>query len=177
MNDAGEISTARVPVSGLRVSGRCRQSLKLSEGLYLTAYPDPASGGAPWTIGYGHTSGVKRGMRISLEQAEQFLTEDIATAEVIVRRAVTVPMSQGEFDACVHFVFNVGPGVTGKKDGFVKLRSGKPSTMLTKINAGDYAGAALEFRKWSFGAGKVMGGLVARRAKERAMFEGRYGVA
>jgi len=177
MSGDGEILNARVAVSGLRVSARCRQSLKLTEDLSLTAYPDPATGGKPWTIGYGHTGGVRRGMRISLAQAEQYLTQDIMAAERIVRHAVAVPMTQGEFDACVHFVFNVGPGAKGVKDGFVTLKSGKPSTMLRKINAGDYAGAAMEFPKWAYGAGKVMGGLVSRRAKERRMFEGAYGVA
>jgi len=162
---------ARIPVSELRFSAAARLELKESEGLRLKAYPDPASGGAPWTIGYGHTSGVTQGMTITADLAEDFLDADIADAERIARRAVKVPMTQGEYDAVVSFVFNVGPGRKGVKDGFVTLKNGQPSTMLRKINAGDYAGAALEFSKWVFGSGKIMGGLLVRRKAERARFE------
>lgn len=164
---------ARVPVSQLRMSGVGRTLVKMSEGLFLTAYPDPATGKAPWTIGWGHTAGVRKGMKISIDQAEDFLTADITDAEEVVRGAVTVPMSQGEFDAVVDFVFNAGPGAKDVKDGFVVLKNGEPSTMLRKLNAGDYAGAAAEFPKWVFGGGKIMGGLTVRRTKERAMFEGK----
>lgn len=153
---------------------------KSSEGLRLVAYPDPGTGGAPWTIGYGSTVGVKAGDVITLDQAEARLDRDILNAAAVVNRAVAVPLTQGQFDALTDFVLNVGPGRKADpskgdlgKDGFVVLKNGKPSTMLRKLNSGDYAGAAAEFPKWTSAAGRKLSGLVTRRAKERAMFEGR----
>jgi len=145
---------------------------KSSEGLSLIAYPDPGTGGEPYTIGYGSTVGVLKGDVISLDQAEARLDRDLANAASIVNQAVKVPLSQNQFDALCDFVFNVGPGRKSVKDGFVVLKSGQPSTMLRKLNASDYAGAAAEFPKWTRAAGRVMPGLVTRRANERALFEG-----
>jgi lysozyme len=153
---------------------------KSSEGLRLMAYPDPGTRGAPWTIGYGSTVGVKEGDVITLDQAEARLDRDLLGAAAVVNRAVTVDLTQGQFDALTDFVFNVGPGRKADpskgdpgRDGFVVLKNGKPSTMLRKLNAGDYTGAAAEFPKWTKAAGRELPGLVIRRAKERAMFEGR----
>lgn len=144
--------------------------IRKHEGLRLKAYPDPATGGAPWTIGYGHTAGVKKGDVCTLEQAEKWLDEDWAYAAGIVEKAVKVPLIQNQRDALTSFVFNVGPGRKAVKDGFVTLKSDRPSTMLTKLNSGDYRGAADEFDKWVYGAGKKMAGLVTRRKEERALF-------
>lgn len=132
--------------------------LRKHEGLRLKAYPDPASGGDPWTIGYGHTRGVKRGDQITLEQAEAFLREDAAEAENAVLRLVERPLTQGQHDALISFVFNVGEG------NFAK------STLLKLINAGEMSRAADEFSKWTLAAGKRMPGLVKRRSEERHMF-------
>ncbi len=153
---------------------------KASEGLRLVAYPDPGSGGAPWTLGYGSTLGVKKGDTITLDQAEARLDRDLANAAAVVNSAVTVQLTQGQFDACTDFVLNVGPGRKANpakgdpgKDGFVYLKNGQPSTLLRKINDGDFAGAAEEFGKWTKGSGKTLPGLVVRAAKRRALFEGR----
>ncbi len=135
------------------------EELRRHEGLRLEAYPDPGSGGYPWTIGYGHTRGVKKGDTISREQAEHFLLQDVAEAEEAIERLVQVPLSAGQMDALVSFVFNLGAGAFER------------STLLTKLRRGDYSGAAAEFDKWVYAAGKVMPGLVARRAAERARFE------
>lgn len=145
--------------------------VKEAEGLRLAAYPDPATKAAPWTIGYGHTgSDVHPGLTITRERAEQLLQEDLQEAADIVTKAVTVPLTPAQLGALALFVMNVGPGRKGVKDGFVSLKSGKPSTMLTKLNGGDYDGAAAEFSKWTKAAGKVMPGLVKRRAAEAALF-------
>lgn len=153
---------------------------KASEGLRLVAYPDPGSGGAPWTIGYGSTTGVSRGDTITLDQAEARLDRDLANAAAIVNAALKVPVTQGQFDACTDFVFNVGPGRKSNaakgdpgKDGFVVLKNGQPSTLLRKINDSDFAGAAEEFGKWTKASGKTLPGLVTRRTKERSLFEGK----
>jgi len=154
----------------------CTDLVKAAEGLRLTAYPDPATGGAPCTVGFGHTGAdVRPGLVITEARAEELLAADLAEAAAIVTRAVTVPLTDAQFGALVSFVFNVGAGrrKAGKdvgKDGFVTLKTGKPSTLLAKLNAGDPAGAAAEFGKWTRGAGKVMAGLVKRRAAEAALF-------
>lgn len=134
--------------------------IKSAEGLRLKAYPDPGTGGLPWTIGYGSTSGVTRNMLITETQAEQMLAEDLVRFERIVERQVQVPLNQGQFDALVSFTYNVGEG------NFTK------STLLRKLNAGDIAGAAEQFSRWVHASGKVLPGLVKRRAAERAMFLG-----
>ena len=129
--------------------------IKSYESLSLKAYRD--SGGVP-TIGWGSTRGVKGGMKITPEQAEQRLLEDVADAEATVNKRVTVPMAQHQFDALVSFVFNVGGGAFRK------------STLLEKLNLADYSGAANELSRWVKANGRVLPGLVKRRAAERALF-------
>lgn len=150
--------------------------VKEAEGLRLTAYPDPATGGPPWTIGYGHTGpDVRPGLRVDEAQAELLLQADLAAAAAVVDHAVTVELTDNQRGALVAFVMNIGAGRKAKgkdagKDGFVTLKSGQPSTLLRKLNLGDAPGAAAEFSKWTRGAGKVMPGLVKRRAAEAALF-------
>ncbi|AIS17521.1 hypothetical protein LT40_08970 [Pseudomonas rhizosphaerae] len=144
----------------MKTSSKGIALIKSAEGLRLKAYPDPGTGGLPWTIGYGSTSGVTRNMVITEAQAEQMLAEDLVRFERIVERAVRVPVTQGQFDALVSFTYNVGEG------NFTK------STLLRKLNAGDTAGAAEQFSRWVHAGGKVLSGLVKRRAAERALFLG-----
>lgn len=125
-----------------------------------------------WTIGWGHTHGVTKDTPpVTQEEAQGMLEADVAEAVRIIRRYVTVPLTQGQLDALTSFVFNVGPGVPGEKDGFVWLKSGNPSTLLRKINAGDFAGASDEFPKWIRSRGQVMMGLLKRRLIEKSVFE------
>ena len=129
------------------------------EGCKLNAYPDPGTGGAPWTIGYGHTGpDVHPGLTITQEQAEELLMQDTQKAAAAVNAKVTGDITQEEFDALVDFVFNVGAG------------NFAGSTLLRKINAGDMEGAALEFEKWTHADGKVMAGLIKRRHAEAEEF-------
>jgi lysozyme len=132
--------------------------IKSSEGLRLTAYPDPATGGEPWTIGYGTTRGVKPGMKITAEQAEQYLKADVARFEPELAALVKVPLSQNQWDALMSFVYNLGSA---------NLAS---STLLKLLNAGDYARAADQFPRWNKAAGKELPGLTKRRAAEQALF-------
>lgn len=132
--------------------------IKQFEGMFLKAYLCPAK---IWTIGYGHTATARPGMVITEEQAEQLLRDDLLEFERAVNHAVTVPLKQHQFDALVSFAFNVGASA---------LRG---STLLRKVNAEDWQGAAAEFDRWTRGGGKVLPGLVRRRAAERAMFEDR----
>ena len=149
------------PANALLVTSDAGLALiKVSEGLESEAYPDPGNRvtGEPWTIGYGHTRGVRRGDTCTEEQAMEWLREDLQTAEGVVRHLVGVPLSQGQFDALASFVFNVGPSAFGN------------STLLRFLNAGDALGAAEQFKRWNRGADGVLPGLVIRRAAERDLF-------
>ena len=130
--------------------------IKQFEGLYLKAYRCPA--GVP-TIGYGHTAGVAMGQTITQQQADDYLRRDVRQFERAVARLVTVPLTQGQFDALVSFAFNLGEGALAQ------------STLLRLLNTGDYAGAAAQFDRWNKAGGRVLPGLVRRRAAERALFE------
>lgn len=132
--------------------------IKQFEGLYLKAYRCPA--GVP-TIGYGHTAGVAMGQVITQQQADDYLRRDVRQFERAVERQVSVPLTQGQFDALVSFAFNLGEGALAQ------------STLLRLLNAGDYAGAAAQFDRWNKAGGRVLPGLVRRRAAERALFEAR----
>ena len=132
------------------------------EGLRLTAYLCPA--GIP-TIGYGHTEGVsladvRQGRTISREEAEELLRQDLVRAERVVSDLVRVELTQARFDALTSFVFNLGRARLAR------------STLLARVNRGDFAGAEKEFRRWVYADGKVLSGLVRRRAAEAKIFAG-----
>lgn len=141
----------------MQTSQRGIDLIKSFEGLRLSAYKCPAD---VWTIGYGTTAGVQPGQTITKERAEELLREDVKRFEAQVLRLVKVPLTQGQHDALVSFVYNLGAGNLSN------------STLLRLLNAGDYAGAAAQFDRWNKAGGKVLAGLVRRRAAERALFEG-----
>lgn len=125
------------------------------EGVRYEAYLD--SGGVP-TIGAGHTKGVKLGMHADDAQVDAWLREDLAEAEDAVNRYVKIKLTQYQFDALVMFVFNVG------------VQAFKDSTMLKMLNANNIKGAADQFPRWKYDNGRVVEGLVNRRAIERTLF-------
>lgn len=134
------------------------------EGLRLEAYPDPGYGWKIASIGFGHTTQagppvVTKGMRITEAEALRILEDDLLGVEVQVREAVTVPLTDNQLGALVSLVFNIGGGAFRR------------STLLKKLNKADYAGAAAEFARWTKSNGKVLPGLVKRRADEAALFE------
>lgn len=139
----------------MKISAAGLELLKGHEGLRLKAYPDT---GRVATIGYGHTHGVRLGDTCTKEQAATWLGQDAHLAEVAVNGLVRVPLTQNQFDALVSFVFNVGGNAFAT------------STMLRLLNSGDYAGAAKQFDRWVYDNGKVINGLVLRRADERDLF-------
>ncbi len=141
--------------AGMGLSSGGLDLIKSHEGLRTSAYQDPVG---VWTIGYGHTGTAKPGQKISEAQAEQLLRKDVGWAEDAVRKNVKVPLTQGQFDSLVSFTFNLGAGALGK------------STLLQKLNAGDYAGAQAEFGKYVHAGGRVLPGLVRRRNEEAQMF-------
>ena len=141
--------------AGMSLSQAGLNLIKSHEGLRTTAYQDPVG---VWTIGYGHTGTAKPGQKITEAQAEQLLRQDVGWAQDAVRKNVKVPLTQGQFDALVSFTFNAGAGALGR------------STLLKKLNAGDYAGAQAEFGKFVHAGGRVLPGLVRRRNEEAQMF-------
>jgi lysozyme len=137
----------------------CEPLTKISESCRLTAYPDPASGGDPWTIGWGATgAGIEKGTVWTQSRADARLTADLMRFAAAVDSLVKVPLAPHEKAALVDFTFNLGSG---------NLQN---STLLKLLNSGNYAGAANEFPKWNLAAGNVMPGLVTRRARERRLF-------
>lgn len=128
------------------------------EGIRLEAYKCPAG---VWTIGVGSTvPAVHAGEVITKQQALARFDKDLTKFENAVDRLVKVPLTQNQFDALVSFTFNVGEGALAK------------STLLKKLNAGDYDAVPAELMKWTKGGGKELPGLVRRRRAEAAMWRG-----
>lgn len=156
----------------MKISSKGLGVIKFYESCRLKAYPDPGTGGAPWTIGWGHTGPeVVPGLVWTQEQADAQLLLDVASRESAVFSAFG-PLPQGQFDALVSFLFNVGPGRKNVKDGLFMLKSGQPSTLCRLTKAGDTVGASKQFKLWNKAAGKVMNGLTKRRESERQLFIG-----
>ena len=140
------------------------------ESCKLTARPDPKTGGAPWTVGWGATGpDIGPGTVWSQQTADTRLELDIAEREEIVIDDVHAALTQGRFDAMVSIVFNVGHG-SKYKDGIIRLKSGQPSTLLRLLNAGDYADCADQFMRWVSRGSNVENGLRRRRTVERQRF-------
>ncbi|SFU36410.1 lysozyme [Porphyromonadaceae bacterium KHP3R9] len=129
--------------------------IKAHEGFVPHAYRCPAG---IWTIGYGHTSGVKPGDVITEAQGDAFLRSDIASAERAVN-AAGLKLTQNQFDALVSFVFNVG---TGNFNRSTLLKYAKANTNDPRIRQ--------EFSKWIYGDRKVLPGLIKRRKAEADLY-------
>ncbi|MEG8946606.1 lysozyme [Rosettibacter firmus] len=144
----------------MQASEKAIELIKKYEGLRLTAYRCPSG---ILTIGYGHTKTVKPGMTINKEMAELLLKQDLKDFEKAINELVKVPLTQNQFDALISFVFNIGT------DKF------KKSTLLKKLNEGNYKEAANEFLKWTKAISPVglkeLPGLVKRRNEEKKLFE------
>lgn len=139
--------------------------IKREEGCELRMYHDAA--GLP-TIGVGHLitdEDEDIGMTITMAQAMELLRRDLEDHESDVLRAVKVPLKQHQFDALVSFDFNVGG------------HNFRRSTLLKKLNAGDFDGAAGQFSRWVYAGAEVVPGLIARRVREAKLFSmGDYGI-
>ena len=135
------------------------EDIKRHEGLRLAAYPDPGSrDGKPWTIGYGHTGYVDGvpigpGMTITEETADRLFTGDLRLRERAVRKLISVSLNDEQFSALVSISFNIGLGAFAK------------STLLKTVNAGEHEMVPAEFARWIYNDGKVLTGLVKRRAE------------
>jgi GH24 family phage-related lysozyme (muramidase) len=139
----------------MNISQTGLELIKSFEGCVLHAYKDV---GGVWTIGYGHTSGVREGQVISQSDADAMLKFDVQKFVNAVNENVKVTLNQNQFDALVSFTYNCGASA---------LRT---STLLEKLNKSDFVGASKEFDKWVHARGKVVQGLVNRRSKEKILF-------
>ena len=165
--DAFDVPRDQKPQSGeqLRASPKAVRLIHSSEDCELTAYKDPGSDdGLPITIGWGSTTDengkpIKLGDVWSQERADTRFAMDLAKFEADVRSMIgSAPTTQNQFDALVSFTYNLGKGnVSG-------------STLMAKHKAGDYAAAKANFAKWIYNDGKVMKGLIRRRAAEAALY-------
>lgn len=141
----------------MKTSDKGVEAIKGYEGEKLKAYRDT---GGVLTIGVGHTGPeVVEGLVIDRLQSFIWLKEDLVEAEDAVNRLVKVALTQNQFDALASFVFNLGEGNFSK------------STLLKKLNVGDYDGARNEFKRWVYDNGKIQPGLVKRRYAEAEMFQ------
>lgn len=149
------LPTAR-PATDLTISENAWNYWKHAEGFRLRAYEDQ---GGVWTIGFGHTQGVKPGDVCTPAEAAEWLHQDAHRAITTVQGAVKVLLTQQQFDALVLLCENIGSGA------FIH------STLLKKLNRGDYVGAAREFPRWCHVHGQVSDGLYDRRLEEQDIFE------
>lgn len=146
-----------------KISSEGLALVKHFESLFLKAYKCPAG---VWTIGWGHTGlqhndgTVYAGRTITEAKAEELLAYDMHQFEERVSALVKVPLTQNQFDALVSFDFNTG--------------ALHKSTLLKRLNARDYSGAADQFLKWTRAGGRVLRGLTRRRQSERNLFIGKY---
>lgn len=137
--------------------------VKQWEGFRAEAYPDPGSrDGTPWTIGYGTTKiggvPVKKGQTISEPEAARLLGIELTRVAAVVERLVKASLTDNQFGALVSFTYNIGD------DAFTR------STLLKKLNAGDYAAVPAQMARWVHNDGNQMQGLVNRRAAEAGLW-------
>ncbi len=145
----------------MKVSDKCINMIKHHEGFVRKPYQDPIG---LWTVGVGHLIGDGKKLpkewnkEFTDEEVDNILCEDLERFEIGIQRLTKVSLTQSQFDALVSFSFNVGLG------------NFQSSTLRSKLNRGDYEGASNEFPKWRKAGGKILKGLVRRRADEKALF-------
>ncbi len=153
---------SQVGAAGIAIIKRFEGCARLRRDGLVEAYPDPGTGGAPWTIGWGATRNGLFGFVgpdsvWTQEQCDQRLEDDLKRYARDVARAIgTAPTSQAQFDALVSFHYNTGAIAR--------------ATLTKKHKAGDQAGAAAEFSRWNKAGGRVLKGLVRRRADEARLY-------
>ncbi len=147
----------RLAVGVLAVSAACLVGIATHEGYRSEAYRDTV--GIP-TIGFGETAGVKMDNRTTPERALVTLLANTEKHADAIRQCIRVPLYQHEFDAYISLAYNIGTGAFCR------------STLVKKLNAGDYGGACKEIKRWNRAGGKVLPGLVKRREAEYKMCMG-----
>ena len=146
---------AKLAAAVLSISVAGLALIQTFEGTETTAYADAVG---IQTICTGSTRGVYLGQTATLAECEERLSEDVSYAGRAIGRQVKVKLSQGQYDALVSLVFNIGPGAFAR------------STLLKRLNEGQCRVAADEFLKWRYASGKPLRGLLKRRQAERELF-------
>ena len=141
--------------TSLRVNQLAIDMIKRWEGFRPLAYLCPAG---VWTIGYGHTKTAREGMKVTQAEAEALLRQDLDEIVSVLAPAIRVPLSDQQSAALLSWAYNVGVGAAQR------------STLLRKLNAGDYAAVPEELMRWVRANGKVLPGLVNRRAAEAGLW-------
>lgn len=139
----------------MKVNKKGLELVKNFEGLELTAYKCPAG---VWTIGYGRTTNVYEGDKITAEQAEEWLLNELRDCERYVQLLVAVPITDNQKWALMSFIYNVG------------FTAFQKSTLLKLLNKREYNNASKEFARWNQAGGVVLAGLSRRRLAEEALF-------
>ena len=139
----------------MRASQTLINQIKKFEACVLTTYQDSVG---VWTIGYGHTNGVKKGDKITQYQAEQFLKEDLAKFEAVANKCKRLS-TQGKYDAVVDFIYNCGPANWNSSTLKKYIESGRKTWECQE-----------EFLKWVYAKKVKLGGLVTRRIWEANRF-------
>lgn len=142
----------------MKISENGKSLIKKFEGCELESYQDSVG---VWTIGFGHTKGVRQGQSITKDEALAMLDEELIEYEEYVEKLVEVPLNQDQFDALVCWVYNLGP---------TNLAT---STLLYKLNKGQYDDVPSEIKRWNKAGGEVLKGLVRRREAEALLFLGK----
>jgi lysozyme len=139
-------------------SATCESLTQSFEHCSLVAYHGEADSPNVWTIGWGETIGVTEGMTCTQDWADTQLLSDLMNAGLVVSRYVDVAINQNQFDALCDFVYNEGSG------------NFAGSTLLKRLNAGDFAGASAQFLVWDYADGRQVDGLERRRKAEQTLF-------
>lgn len=154
------ITPSQIGEAGLALIERFEGCARLLPDGRFAAYPDPGTGGAPWTIGWGATGkGIGPGTIWTKAECDARLESDLVKYAAEVKQALGPSLawtSQSQFDAMVSFHYNTG--AIGR------------ATLTAKHRAGDYAGAAAEFGRWNRAGGRVLNGLTRRRAAEAKLY-------
>lgn len=164
LDSVTRVSYRRIGPDGIALIKRFEGCARLRKDGLIEAYPDPGSGAEPWTIGWGATgAGLQRGSRIgpgtvwTQKQCDARLAADLKRYAREVSQAIgTAPTTQEQFDAMVSFHYNTGAIAR--------------ATLTKRHVAGDYEGAANEFKRWNKAAGRVLKGLTRRRMEETQLY-------
>jgi GH24 family phage-related lysozyme (muramidase) len=150
----------------MKHSTQCADLIRKSEGCKLCAYPDPGTGAEPFTCGWGATGPDVTPRTVWTQaQADARLEADLAKVDAQVNAMIgNAPTTQGQFDALVDFAYNAG------------AHNLQTSTLLRKHLAGDHAGAQQQFARWVYAGGKILPGLVKRRASEAALYGAKHDI-
>lgn len=143
---------SRIAAYSIAISAACLVGIATHEGYRSEAYKDTV--GIP-TLGFGETAGVKMGDKTTPERALVQLLESTEKHADAIRQCIHVPLYQHEFDAYISLSYQIGAGAFCR------------STLIKKLNKGDYTGACNELDKWVYAGGKKLPGIVKRRQKEK----------